>query len=347
MHKPTRTLVTACVLAAALLVAGCGVDKEKDQVAPDRSSGEVFLVPVAAQGPDPFTDTTVTPPSVTRIPQPASTGTASAAQGVRSVSGATPGLYGGIQNAGSCDVEKQIGFLAADRSKARAFARASGNSQAAIPDYLRGLTSVVLRADTRVTNHGYGDGRVTSFQSVLQEGTAVLVDNRGVPRVRCASGNPLNPPVPVRGDPVTQGKPWAGWPSEVVVVTPAPTVITTITIIDIADNTWIERRIGDDGRQDHAVLPPDGSEPDCVTPTETDTGPDTGTETGAPRATESAPDPATDFGPPLSDAARLGSSAGCPTATVPAPPATEPDSTPSSPVGTPRSVDAPPDVFDS
>ena len=58
------------------------------------------------------------------------------------------------------------------------------------PGYLRGLTSVVLRADTQVTNHGFRDARVTGFQSVLQAGTAVLVDNRGVPRVRCACGSP-------------------------------------------------------------------------------------------------------------------------------------------------------------
>jgi hypothetical protein len=311
VHLPTRTFVIACTLSAALLVAGCGGDSDKGETAgaSSGSSGELFLQPVAAQGPDPFTASTATTtsPPVTRTPQSPSTGGTSAPQGVRSLSGSTPGLYGGTRNAGSCDVEKQIGFLAADRSKERAFAQAEGISQASVPHYLRGLTSVVLRADTRVTDHGFGNGRATGFQSVLQVGTAVLVDNRGVPRVRCACGNPLNPPVALRGNAGTQGRPWSGYqPTQVVAVTPAPTVITNITIINIVDNRWIERRIGDDGDHDHVVPPPDGWTPaprphdsssgasrgeespspddrssDCVTPDATVTVP--------PGATESAP----------------------------------------------------------
>ncbi|WP_327433843.1 DUF6777 domain-containing protein [Streptomyces sp. NBC_01236] len=330
VHIPTRTLVTACALSATLVVAGCGGDNQKDKVASGGSGSEVFLQPVAAQGPHPFTDSSATPPPVTRMPQPASTGAASGGQGERSLSGSTPGLYSGTQNTGSCDVEKQIGFLAADRSKARAFAQASGISQASVPDFLRGLTSVVLRADSRVTNHGFSKGQATSYQSVLQAGTAVLVDNRGVPRVRCACGNPLNPPSALEGNPGTQGRAWDGYrPAQVVVVTPAPTVITKITIINIVDNTWIERRIGDDGHHDHVVPPaddwtqtqtqhprpdhsagtaphdesprPHASESDCVTPTET--------VTDMPGLTESAPGETPDSDSALSDTAKLESPA--------------------------------------
>jgi hypothetical protein len=176
---------------------------------------------------------------------------------VRSFSGSTPGLYGGTRAVGSCDVEKQIGFLASDPGRARSFAGALGVSRAAVPDFLHGLTSVVLRADTQVTDHGFRDGRATSFQSVLQRGTAVLVDNRGLPRVRCAGGNPLNPPVVSRTTPGTRGQPWSGFrPGNVVVVTPASTAIRNITIIDIVDNRWIERRIGDDGHRDVVLRPP-------------------------------------------------------------------------------------------
>lgn len=193
MRISTGTIATACALSATLLVAGCGGDGGKDT----KSSGEVFLQPVAAQGPDPFTDSTATapsvPPRVTRTPQstpPKSspprvtpTGTVSTPSGhMRSVSGATPGLYGGTARTGSCDVERQISYLTRDQAKAGAFAQAEGISPGGIPGYLRGLTSVVLRADTQVTNHGFRDARVTGFQSVLQSGTAVLVDNRGVPR---------------------------------------------------------------------------------------------------------------------------------------------------------------------
>ncbi|MGA5446582.1 DUF6777 domain-containing protein [Streptomyces umbrinus] len=273
---PTRTLVTACVLSAALLTGGCGGDGDKASD-PATSGGEVFLQPVADQGPDPFTDSTATtaatPPPVTRTPQSTPTGNATGtAEGVRSVSGGTPGLYGGTRRVGSCDVDRQIRFLTADQVKARAFAQAAGIAQAGIPDYLRRLTSVVLRADTRVTNHGFRDGRATEYQAVLQAGTAVLVDNRGVPRVRCACGNPLKPPVALQGTPGHNGSPWSGYePTKVVVVTPAPRVIVNITIINIQNNTWIERRIGDHHGDEDRIVPapvvdphsprPDGSSP--------------------------------------------------------------------------------------
>ncbi|MCZ0997978.1 hypothetical protein O1M63_07095 [Streptomyces mirabilis] len=110
------------------------------------------------------------------------------------MSGDAPGLYGGTRNVASCDVEKQITALRADPSKNAAFASVLGIQPSAVPGYLRTLTPVQLRADTRVTNHGYRNGSATTYQAVLQAGTAVLVDDRGVPRVRCACGNPLTPP---------------------------------------------------------------------------------------------------------------------------------------------------------
>ncbi|MGI5460073.1 DUF6777 domain-containing protein [Streptomyces sp. CA-249302] len=252
MRTVTKTLATACALSAALLVAGCGGDGGKDT----KSGGEVFLQPVAAQGPDPFTrstaTSTATPPPVTRTRQP--TGPS---QGIRSISGSTPGLYGGTERVGSCDVNRQIDQLTSDQARARAFAQVEGVSTASIPSYLRGLAPVALRADTRVTNHGFRGGRATGFQSVLQAGTAVLVDNRGVPRVRCACGNPLKPAVAQQGGHGTNGRPWTGYrPTQVIVVTPAPQVITNITIIDIVNNTWIERPIGHDVHHDHVVPPP-------------------------------------------------------------------------------------------
>ncbi|MGW4554233.1 DUF6777 domain-containing protein [Streptomyces sp. NPDC004365] len=257
MKAPARALAAACTLSAAtLLCAGCG---GKGLIPGPPAGGEVFLQSAAAPGPDPFTDSTVrsgvSPTSVTRAPQPVAYRTGGAA---RSVSGATPGLYAGTRSVGSCDVERQVAYLTADGVKARAFAQASGIHQASVPAYLRGLTSVVLRADTRVTDHGFRDGRVAGRQSVLEAGTSVLVDNRGVPRVRCASGNPIGEPTSLRGTPTTHGRPWSAYrPGRVVVVTPAPQTIANITLIDIDNtNAWIERRTGDDGRQDIDVRPP-------------------------------------------------------------------------------------------
>ncbi|MFF4503228.1 DUF6777 domain-containing protein [Streptomyces sp. NPDC001401] len=295
MRTVTGTFATACALAVALLAAGCGGSGGQDT----KSSGEVFLQPVAAQGPDPFTPSTAvstaTPSRVTPLPQPDRSASTGAAQAVRSISGSMPGLYGGTQRVGSCDVDRQIDYLTSDRAKARAFAGVEGISPASVPDYLHALAPVVLRADTRVTNHGFRGGRATGFQSVLQAGTAVLVDNRGVPRVRCACGNPLNPAVATQGSLRLNGRPWSGYrPAQVVVVTPAPQVITNITIINIVDNTWIERHIGHGVHHDHIVPPPvlttPPPSPDHSSPS---SGPSTGPSrsTGTPSPGDTSPSP--------------------------------------------------------
>ncbi|MFC3572544.1 DUF6777 domain-containing protein [Streptomyces yaanensis] len=271
LNAPLRTLVAACALSvAALLCAGCA--DGNILASGTRTGGEIFLQPAAAQGPDPFTASTVVSAvasgSVTRTPQAGADRSTSVA---RSFSGATPGLYGGTQSVGSCDVERQTAFLTADRARGRAFAQASGIGQASIPAFLHGLTSVVLRADTRVTNHGFRDGRATGYQSVLEAGTAVLVDGRGVPRVRCACGNPIDAPAAVKGAHATSGRSWTGYrPAQVITVIPAPQTVTHITIISIEHrNTWIERRIGDDGHRDVVVRP----QPAAVGPPK-DTGTD-------------------------------------------------------------------------
>lgn len=346
VRTPTRTLVTACALAAALVVAGCaGGDKDT------RGGGEVFLQPAADQGPDPFTASTATsaatPSPVTRTPRPTHSGRA----GLQSLSGETPGLYGGTRGAGSCDVRRQIDELTADRAKGRVFAQAAGISQASIPGYLRGLTSVVLRADTRVTNHGFRDGMGTGYQSVLQAGTAVLVDGHGVPRVRCACGNPLAPPAGLRGTPGTSGRTWSGYrPNQVIVVAPTTQVITNITIIDLADNTWIERPVGHRGHdRDHVVRPPKPHPHDSAS-------------SGVSREPASPPEPPTDCAPPRAtviprptdesprktpaDAAEAVDTApdGCPTATgTPPTPTADPGRTPASPAfpNSPESPKAP------
>ncbi|MFJ2770346.1 DUF6777 domain-containing protein [Streptomyces sp. NPDC087300] len=341
----TFAISTALAVAG---IAGCSGDGDKSAAGGER---ELFMQPVAAQGPDPFTDSTAksaaTPPPVTRSPQPSPTGSATP-QGTRSISGGTPGLYGGTHAVGSCDVGQQIRFLTGDRAKARAFAEASGIEASAIPGFLRGLTPVVLRADTRVTNHGFRDGSATSFQSVLQSGTAVLVDERGLPRVRCACGNPLKPPVAFQGTPRHNGQPWSGYqPTRVVVVTPAPQPITNITIVNIVNNTWIERKIGDeDANEDRRAKPPvppspkptdsdgdqDRNTPDgSVTPSDPDaTGP-----TDPDSSSTACPTPSPVTGTPTEPASPL--PPGCPTPTttpsteVPSPPEDSTDVSPQEP----------------
>ncbi|EPJ35966.1 hypothetical protein STAFG_6972 [Streptomyces afghaniensis 772] len=293
MRRPTGTFVTACALFAALLLSGCGGDSGGDGDGDAAGAGgALFLQPAAAPGPNPFTDstatTTVTPSPTPRTPESVPPGDAARVSaglnGLRSLSGGTPGLYGGIERTGSCDVARQIGHLTRDRARTHAFARVAGVSPASVPDHLRALTPVVLRSDTRVTGHGFRAGRALGHQAVLQAGTAVLVDDRGVPRVRCACGNPLRPPVALRGTPDTKGIPWPGYrPGRVIVVTPAPQVITTFTIVDVTTRTWIERRTGHDVRHDRALPPPVWA---------SDPPPPAPVPSGLPRESSAPPDPA-------------------------------------------------------
>ncbi|MGK5697541.1 DUF6777 domain-containing protein [Streptomyces sp. URMC 128] len=289
MRTPTGAFVTACTLFAALLLSACGATSGGDGDAAG-TGGALFLQPAAAQGQNPFTDstaiTTATPSPIPRTPRTAGAGDAAPVSadlsGLRSLSGGTPGLYGGIERTGSCDVARQIGHLTRAPARTRAFARVAGVSPASVPDHLRGLTPVVLRADTRVTDHGFHAGRAVGHQAVLQAGTAVLVDDRGVPRVRCACGNPLRPPEALRGTPDTKGTPWPGYrPGRAVVVTPAPQAITTFTIVDVTTRTWIERRTGHDVRHDRALPPPVwATDPPPPAPVASEPPPDVPRESG-------------------------------------------------------------------
>ncbi|MEU6890614.1 DUF6777 domain-containing protein [Streptomyces sp. NPDC046557] len=245
-HTPARTTLFTAIGLLGLLATACGGSEEPVST-PGPENQEVHLQPVGSAGPDPFTTSTATGESApAQPPLPNQSG-----RGIRTVNAATPGLYGGIQRLGSCDVEHQSSLLTADNAKAGAFAGASGVDQDKIGDFLRDLTPVVLRADTRVTSHGFQDGRASAFQSVLQAGTAVLVDGHGMPRVRCGSGNPLSAPRAPKGNPVIKGEPWNGYQAnQVIVIEPTVQQLEHLVLVNLADNTWLERKTGDDGAQD-------------------------------------------------------------------------------------------------
>jgi hypothetical protein len=79
------------------------------------------------------------------------------------VRGDTEGLYGGTQRGTSCDAAKLVAFLQAHPEKGVAWAGVLKLTLQQIPSFVSQLTPVILRADTRVTNHGFEDGRVTPF----------------------------------------------------------------------------------------------------------------------------------------------------------------------------------------
>ena len=166
----------------------------------------MILEPTAATGEDPFTD------SIAKANVSVKSGGVKQVSGgdaaIESVTGSAPGLYGGTGDQAACDPKAMVAFLKRNPAKAAAFAGVLGITPAKIEDYVGKLTSVLLREDTRVTNHGFRDGKATSLHSVLQAGTAVMVDDRGVPRVRCACGNPLTEPESISSSRKFKGQRW-------------------------------------------------------------------------------------------------------------------------------------------
>lgn len=282
MRSPIRRRHAAIVALSVgiLITAGCGGSGGGEgESAP--GAKELFFQRAAAEGPDPFTVSTAAvqprPGSAARPGpgvRPAREGSGSgtgdgAARTSRSLPGSTPGLYGGTRSVSSCDVERQVRLLTEEPAKVRAFAQGAGITRTSVPGFLRGLTPVALRVDIRVTNHGYRAGSARTFQSVLQAGTAVMVDNRGLPRVRCACGGPLSPPVVTRGSVRHRGDPWPSYrPDRVVVIQRAPRILDSLVIVDTANNAWLERGTGTDGDGDRTpgTSPAYGPEADITDP---------------------------------------------------------------------------------
>ena len=253
-------LVGALVVVVVLIVGAVVVLSGDDEA----EAGEIFLEPATEAGADPFaTGLKADAVEVTTTTQPPATTTDDGAAATPSISGGRPGLYGGTRNAATCDPQQQADFLAANRPIAVAFVAAlnadptlrwSGGSKVSVDQieaYLLELTPVTLTSDTRVTNHGYSNGRPTPRQAVLQAGTAVLVDAYGVPRVKCNCGNPLTAPTAVRVAPVYRGPRWTGFsPTTVVVVTEVTVEIDVYVLVDVETGDPFSRPTGTTGAED-------------------------------------------------------------------------------------------------
>jgi hypothetical protein len=218
----------------------------------DTASGntqQLVLEPVSTAGDDPFTESVATQEVavVTAVSAP------SGGDEGFEVAGSQPGLYGGTQDDTACDSAALVEFLEANPDKASAWAGVAGVEPSQIRQYVAGLTPVQLRTDTRVTNHGFANGVATPRQSVLQAGSAVLVDNFGVPRVRCSCGNPLTEPAPLpdqlqsatnSGDVVLVGQPWQRWDPSVVVVVNATVEVNEFVVFDFETEQEYTQPVG-------------------------------------------------------------------------------------------------------
>jgi hypothetical protein len=221
-----------------------------------------------------------TPPTNTQPPpslQPQGDGNTLATQ---PLPGDRDGLYGGTVNTPEVDRETIINYFGAHPAQAGAFVDALNQSPPVcwsqgcwltldrLPDYLRELTPAVLRLDTRVTNHGFDGTHPTAMQSVLQTGTAVLVDARGLPRVRGLSGSPLTTPVALKGEPKLLGAPWPGYRAGALAeVEATKAAIGNFVLVDILTGQPFNRPAGTTGTNDtphpQPVAPP---QPDSGTP---------------------------------------------------------------------------------
>ena len=202
--RPTLTLL---LVAISLFAAACGGTQVAEsattaEASPEpASSVEIITEAPSDIGSDPFVaaltvDISTEPETVVAIEQ-----AADRFEPGQEVAAGTPGLYGGSGEVAVCDSGGLVAFLAGNSSKAAAWADVLDINIEKIGTYVADLDEVILLHDTRVTNHGFRDGSSYSLQSVLQAGTAVLIDNQGVPRVRCACGNPLLAPEKTEGTP--------------------------------------------------------------------------------------------------------------------------------------------------
>ncbi len=259
-----RIAVWVAISAAAVLVLGGAATTTVLLNRQDPTpTATVTLEPARVAGSDPFlaavaiTEVTSFPDSVQAVASTVAAGMSTdPSTGALSVTGTTDNLYGGRQNQntqlyggsgklGECDVPALSDYLANNPEKAAAWAAARNITPDQINDYLATLTPVVLLHDTLVTNFGYHAGVATPRQSVLQAGTAVLVDWTGMPVVRCACGNPLAAPsVTSLSTAQLQGTRWDGYdPARTVTVTPGP-VAAGLVLLDVATGQSYTRPVG-------------------------------------------------------------------------------------------------------
>lgn len=276
-RRPVPVLWIAVGVAAALVIGGGTAlalrdaspppanPVAQDEVQPVASRTTIHLEPSGEPGTDPFTDRRVTaaatfPQEVTAAAVDPAGLTAGTPGGPLLISGDTAALYagspagntalyGGSNEQDVCDADALIAFLTANPAKAAAWAAVHSLAPADLTTYIRSLTPVVLTADTTVTNHGFAAGRAVARQSVMQAGTAVLVDPRGVPAVRCACGNPLLPPETVDLPAADlAGTPWAGFdPARVLAVRAAAQDQATFTLVDVTSGAALVRQSGTTG----------------------------------------------------------------------------------------------------
>jgi hypothetical protein len=238
-------LLLVVVLVGGACSSGGGGSSDGDRANPEE--GDVFLDPFGEVGTNPFTNSV----ALAAVPPVDVANTDRSDQGLSTVRGTTSALYAAAPGQQICDASAAINELADNDDKGQAWVDAlnddpqlswSGGSKLAaddVPAYVAELTSVFLRSDTRVTSHGFESRHASPFQSVLQHGTAVLIDTRGVPRARCAGFNPLSPPKPA-AKPKYHGEEWDGFDKTKLVIVQPGSEADSFRVLDVHTKTIVE-----------------------------------------------------------------------------------------------------------
>lgn len=264
-----RIALVACVTAFALLGAESGCPREQTAKVSGILAGDIGAAPFGGNfGLD-----------VLGL---------SAEVSSKKLSGDTPGLFGGTNKQSVCDKAKLIAFLAVNALPAARFVkilRLAGTAR--IPQYVQRLTPVILRVDTLVRNHTMD----SSFDAILQAGTAVLIDEFGVPVIKCNCGNPLTE---AKKDPgriklKTPDKSWEKKGSKPTKIGKPKTKAAAFVVKSVTDpDRGLRVTPGSDGGQDPEIAAPpplpkrDDKNKDKESPsgTPSDDPSATGTETG-------------------------------------------------------------------
>lgn len=249
-----RWAVAAVLAVLTVAVGACGSSSSQSGV---KGASEVAAQSVNTAGTNPFM------PSVGKDqrglrPPPA----ASSSGGPATYAASTPGLYGGTRNISTCDVKQMVSYLDQNPAKATAWASTLGIRTSQIHDYASKLTGVLLRTDTRVTNHGYVAGQANGFQAVLEAGTGVFVDQYGQPVVKCYCGNPLTRPT-LLSSPVYTGSTWVNFSTtNITIIQQSTTIIDTFTLYDPNTGMTFQRTPGASGTDGpYQQSPPSAANP--------------------------------------------------------------------------------------
>lgn len=246
------------------------------------TAGEIILEPLAEQPDDSFTDSVAGEPNTELLAFASAGGSADTATGavtevvddptastgttpttspvgpttLVSLRGTAPGVFGGTRDEMTCDPDLLVTALEQRPAEADAWAEVLDIEVEEIAEYVATMTAVNLTVDTRVTNHGFVEGEAIPRQSVLQVGTAVLVDEFGAPRVRCSSGSPLLAPEAVEGTTAYRGAAWDTFdPATTAAMAPAPEPVVEFEVLDVSSGDIFVRPVGSSGAIDRPLLP--------------------------------------------------------------------------------------------